>query len=338
MMKNTIFPVGKLPAGLLEKLLLQYAKGDKRVIVGPSIGEDAAVIDFGDTCLVAKTDPITFVSKDCGWYAVNINANDIATMGAVPKWFLAAILLPEAQSTKEYVKEIFANISCACSELGISLCGGHTEITAGINRTIIVGQMLGEAAKDKLVLSSGAKIDDDVLMAKGIAIEGTSIIARERENYLKKRKYKPEILKRLRNFIKEPGISVLKPALLANSLPGIHAMHDPTEGGLSTGLYELAKASKVGLEIEEEKIYILPECIKLCDEFGINPLGLIASGSLIIITASESTEQVQKLLKKNRIPVSVIGKVVRKPGVRLIEKGKKRTFPYFARDEITKIL
>ena len=337
-MKNTILPVGKLPPYLLEKLLLQYGSGDKRVIVGPSIGEDATVIDFGDTCLAAKTDPITFVSKDCGWYAVNINANDIATMGAVPRWFLATILLPEGKSTEEYVKEIFANISRACSELGISLCGGHTEITAGLNRTIIVGKMLGEVVKDKLVLSSGAKTGDDILMAKGIAIEGTSIIARERENYLSKRNYKPRILKRLRNFVKEPGISILKPALLANSLPGIHAMHDPTEGGLSTGLYELAKASKVGLEIDKDKIYILPECIKLCDEFGMNPLGLIASGSLIIITAQESTNQVQKLLKKNLIPVSVIGKVVRKPGVRLIENGKKRIFPYFARDEITKIL
>ena len=210
--KKHALPVGKLPAGLLEKLLRQYGNGNGRVIVGPAIGEDATVIDFGDTCLVAKTDPITFVSKNCGWYAVNINANDIATMGAVPRWFLTTILLPEGASTARYARRIFADISKACEELDISLCGGHTKITSGLDRTIIVGQMLGEVSRDKLVLSSGARVGDEVVMTKGIAIEGVSIIAREMENRLKRRKYKPGTIRRLRNFVRNPGISILKEA------------------------------------------------------------------------------------------------------------------------------
>ncbi len=336
-MKENILPVGKLPAALLERLIRQYRSRDKRVVVGPAIGEDATVIDFGKTCLVAKTDPITFVGKDCGWYAVNINANDIATMGAIPRWFLATILLPEGKSGKRYVKGIFANIHSACKELGISLCGGHTEITSRLDRTIIVGQMLGEVKKDKLVLSSGARAGDNILMTKGIAIEGISIIAREMENYLKKRKYTPGTLKRLRDFVKNPGISVLKEALLANSLPGVNAMHDPTEGGISTGLYELAKASNVGLEIDEEEILIFPECLDLCEEMGLSPLGLIASGCLIIAISPRSTDAVKKLLIENHIQCSLIGKAVRTPGVRLANKGRKRPFPRFATDEITKI-
>lgn len=336
-MKKQFFPVGKLPQVLLERLLKQYVTIDKQVLVGPSIGEDATVIDFGDTCLVAKTDPITFVGKDCGWYAVNINANDIATMGAVPRWFLATILLPEGEAGEKYVEEIFENISSACREFEISFCGGHTEITSHLDRTIIVGQMLGEVSKDKLVLSSGAKKGDDVLLTKGIAIEGTSIIVREKESYLKK-KYRPAAIKRMKEFAKVPGISVLKEALLANTLPGIHAMHDPTEGGLSMGLYELAKASKVGVEIEEDKIFVFPESLKLCNEFKLNPFGLIASGSLIIITAPEITDKVQKLLRDNRINVSVIGRVVEEPGVKSVKKGKKKAFPFFEQDEITKIL
>lgn len=342
-MKKEFLPVGKLPQVLLERLLHEYVTTDKQVLVGPSIGEDATVIEFGDKYLVAKTDPITFVSEDCGWYAVNINANDIATMGAVPRWFLATVLLPEGKSTGKYVEQIFENMSSACRELGISLCGGHTEITAHLDRTIIVGQMLGEVSKEKLVLSSGAKKGDDILLTKGIAIEGTSIIAREKESYLKKR-YKPAITKRMKEFTKVPGISVLKEALLANSLPGIHAMHDPTEGGLSMGLYELAKASKLGLEIQEDKIRILPETLELCNEFKLNPLGLIASGSLLIATAPEATDKVGKLLKDNKIDVSVIGKVVEGRGVKLIKrgengvkKGEKGTFPFFSQDEITKI-
>ncbi len=337
-MSAKILPTGKLPAGLLEKLLRQYGSGNGRIIVGPAIGEDATVIDFGDTCLVAKTDPITFVSKDCGWYAVNINANDIATMGAAPRWFLATILLPEGTSTAGYAGEVFADISRACEELDISLCGGHTEITSGLDRTIIVGQMLGEVSRDKLVLSSGARVGDDIVMTKGIAVEGVSIIAREMENRLKRRKYKPGPIRRLRNFVRNPGISVLKEAALAASLSGIHAMHDPTEGGLSTGLYELSKASNVGLEIDEEKILFLPECLRLCKEFGLNPLGLIASGCLIIITSPQATEPLRNLLANSRIACSVIGKVVKTPGVKLIRENKKHKFPRFERDEITKIL
>ena len=337
-MSANILPVGKLPAGLLEKLLRQYGSQDGRVIVGPAIGEDAAVINFGDTCLVAKTDPITFVSKNCGWYAVNINANDIAAMGAVPRWFLATVLLPEGASTAGYAREIFADISRACKELDISLCGGHTEITSGLDQTIIVGQMLGEVSKNKLVLSSGAKPGDDIIMTKGIAIEGVSIIAREMENRLKRRKYKPGTIRRLCSFIRNPGISVLKEAALAASLSGIHAMHDPTEGGLSTGLYEISKASNVGLEIDEGEILFLPECLKLCKEFGLNPLGLIASGCLIIITSPETTEPLKKLLTNSRIACSVIGKVVRTPGVRLVRKSKRSKFPRFKRDEITKCI
>jgi hydrogenase maturation factor len=325
-------------------LLQEYVSTDKQVLVGPCIGEDATVIEFGDKYLVAKTDPITFVSKDCGWYAVNINANDIATMGAVPRWFLATVLLPEGKSTGEYVEELFENMSSACRELGISLCGGHTEITANLDRTVIVGQMLGEVSKEKLVLSSGAKKGDDILLTKGIAIEGTSIIAREKKSYLRK-KYKPATIKRMKEFTKVPGISVLKEALLVNSLPGIHAMHDPTEGGLSMGLYELAKASKLGLEVKEDKIRILPETLELCNEFKLNPLGLIASGSLLIATAPEATDKIGKLLENNNIDVSAIGKVVEGRGVKLIKrgengvkKGEKGTFPFFLQDEITKIV
>ncbi len=336
-MSKHFFPVGKLPQVLLERLLKQYVTTDKQVLVGPSIGEDATVIEFGNKYLVAKTDPITFVSEDCGWYAVNINANDIVTMGAIPRWFLVTILLPEGKAGEKYVEEIFESMSSACRELGISLCGGHTEITANIDRTIIVGQMLGEVSKEKLVLSSGARKEDDILLTKGIAIEGTSIIAREKEGYLRG-KYSAATLKRMKEFTRVPGISVLKEALLANTLQGIHAMHDPTEGGLSMGLYELAKASKVELEIDEDEIHVFPESLELCNEFKLNPLGLIASGSLMIITSPESTDKVRSLLKDNSIRVSVIGKVVEGSGVKLVKKGKKETFPYFEQDEITKIL
>ena len=175
-----LFPVGKLPADILARMLKTYISFDERVKVGPSIGEDAAAVDMGDRYLLLKTDPITFVAEDIGTYTVRINANDIATMGGKPMWLLTSILLPEKHTTDELVEEIFRQLSLACKEIGVSFCGGHTEITPGIDRVIVVGAMIGEVKKDGLITTSGARTGDDILLTKAIAVEGTSVIARRK--------------------------------------------------------------------------------------------------------------------------------------------------------------
>ncbi|MEE9591806.1 MAG: AIR synthase family protein [Thermodesulfobacteriota bacterium] len=329
---------GKLPLNILDRLLKRYTSPDSRVVIGPSIGIDAAVIRFGGSYLIAKTDPITFVARDIGLYAININANDIAVMGGKPRWFLATILLPEEGATDRMAEDIFSQLSRACREIGVTLCGGHTEITFGIDRPIVIGQMLGEVKKDKLVTAAGARIGDDVILTKGIAIEGTSIMARKMGKELKGR-FSDSFIRRCIGFTKKPGISVLKDADIAVKKGGIHAMHDPTEGGLATGLHELAMASDVGAVVDKDAITILPECIKFCNYFGLDPLGLIASGALIITLDPEHTGRVLRGLDRGGIKSSVIGKVVsRRNGIRLLEDGKKRVLKPFDRDEITKII
>lgn len=330
-MKN--LPVGKLPLKLLERLIKKYSSKDERVVVGPQIGEDATVIDFGNKYLVAKTDPITFVTSSLGHYVVQINANDIATMGARPKWFLATLLLPENKTGEDLVEDIFWQVSQTCRELGISLCGGHVEITHGLDRPLVIGQMLGEVDKDKLIRSSGAQVGDDILLTKGIAIEGTSIIAREKGEELEKR-WGGEFLQRTRNYLHQPGISVVREALLAVESGEVHAMHDPTEGGLATGLYELSKASQKGMIIYEDKIPVLSECRRLCRRFGLNPLGLIASGALIIVLPPGEARRLLALYRREGIRGAVIGKVVEEKAGLSMGKGK---LPSFERDEITKI-
>jgi len=180
MAEKEILPPGKLPSDLLEKLLTQYTIRDESVVVGPGIGRDAAVISLGEIFLVAKTDPITFVAPDIGYYAVNINANDIACLGGTPKWFLATILLPEEKTTIELAESIFQQLNTACQQARIVLCGGHTEITTRLDRPIVVGQMLGTVSKERLVRPGGIQVGDDILLTKGVAIEATSIIAREK--------------------------------------------------------------------------------------------------------------------------------------------------------------
>ncbi|MBI5755800.1 MAG: hydrogenase expression/formation protein [Nitrospirae bacterium] len=337
-MKSKKLLPGKLPIRFLEKLLKRYTSKGYGVVVGPGIGIDAAVIKFGGKYLIAKTDPVTFVAGDIGIYAININANDIAAMGGRPKWFLSNILLPEKKTSPEMVEDLFSQIYNACKELGISFCGGHTEITFGIDRHIVIGQMLGEVKKGELVTAGGAKAGDDIILTKGIAIEATSILGREKGRELRKR-FSARFIKRCKETIKSPGLSVLKDAHVALKYGRVHAMHDPTEGGVATGLHELAIASKAGVLIDRDAIPVLPECKRLCDYFGIDPLGAIASGALLICLAPRDTAKVIKGLGKERINAYMIGKVThRAQGVKIREKGRIKRLPLFERDEITKVL
>ena len=331
------FPVGKLKMDYLAELLARYAQGGERVVVGAEVGEDATVIDFGDRYLVAKTDPITFATDEIGWYAINVNANDVAITGAVPRWFLATVLLPQGSADEEMAEGIFAQLSDACRRLGISLCGGHTEVTYGLDRPIVVGQMLGEVERGRLVTTSGARIGDDIILTKGIAIEATSIIARERAAELAG-KYPPEFIARCQGFLHHPGISVVREARIATALARVHAMHDPTEGGLAMGLWELAWAAGVGLVVDEDRIEVLPETATLCAEYGLDPLGVIASGSLLIALSPQDSAKVIEGLRQAGIAAAVIGKVVeREEGVKLRAGGELRDLPRFERDEIAKL-
>ncbi len=334
--QDFLYP-GKLSPKFLGQLISSLPQ-DKRVIVGPMVGGDAAVIDFGKTCLVVKTDPITFTKENLGWYVVNINANDIACMGAVPRWFLATLLLSQKGASKGLVKKIFKQASSACQELGISLVGGHTEVTPSLNRAIIVGQMIGEVAKEKLVGSSGAKVGDVVLLTKGVAIEGTHVIYQEKGEELKKR-VPIKILNKMKDLIHEPGISVVQEALLASDSVKVHSMHDPTEGGLRVGLWELASASGVGMRIEKEKIPILKETEAVCELYGLDPLGLLASGALILSMDLKEAEKLCPIYEEKGIKCSLIGEVVsKKKGLKLVERGKESNLYIDYHDEISRIL
>ncbi|MEW6543041.1 MAG: AIR synthase family protein [Nitrospirota bacterium] len=333
-------PAGKLPVSLLRRLLAQAApRGTGCVVVGPGIGLDAAVLDWGGRYLVAKTDPITFVSEGTGAYALTINANDLAVMGATPRWFLATILLPAGKTTGATAAKIFTQLAASCRRLDVRLIGGHTEITTATARPVIVGCLLGDCPKGRLVTAAGARIGDAVLLTKGIPIEAVSILARERAGELRRR-YGVRFAARCRRYLDDPGISVLEDARLALAAGGVHAMHDPTEGGLSTALYELAEASKVGLRIEERAIPVLPEGARLCADCGLDPLGAIASGSLLICAAPRSAPAILRCLTRAGIAAAHIGTIVpAREGVRLVTDGRRpRPLPRFAVDEIARLL
>ncbi|OGK77501.1 MAG: hydrogenase expression/formation protein, partial [Candidatus Rokubacteria bacterium GWC2_70_16] len=302
------------------------------------VGEDAAVLDMGDRYLVATTDPITFATEEMGRYAVHVNANDLAVRGALPLWFLATLLLPEGQTTETSVEGIFAEMAEACGEIGVSLVGGHTEITAGLERAVVVGAMLGEVAKDRLVTTSGARPGDWLLLTKGIPLEGAALIARERGDEAERRGVPRAVVARAREFLRAPGISVLPEARLACGAVRVHAMHDPTEGGLATACWELAQAGEVGLRIERERIPVLAEGEQLCRAFGLDPLGTIASGALLLAVDAAAAEAVVAACRGGGVACAVIGEV--RPageGVTLVSGGRAAPMPGFPQDEISRL-
>jgi len=333
-----LLPPGKLPPDLLAGLLQRHVAPDPRVVAGPGIGLDAAVLDLGDRCLVAKTDPITYATDRIGWYAVHINANDVACCGARPRWFLAAVLLPEGGTGEQLVEAIFAQISQACRQLDVAWCGGHTEIVAGLTRPILVGQMLGEVAKDRWLTAARAQLGDTVLLTKGIAIEGTALLAREKQEQLGE-VISAADLRRSAALLETPGISVVRDARIALEAGGVHALHDPTEGGLAGGLWELAQASGLGIVVYEDSIPVLPECTVLARHFGLDPWGLLASGALLIAAASDRAAAIAERLHSEGIAAASIGRMVPPEEGCTIRSADRpsRPLPTFARDEIARL-
>jgi hydrogenase maturation factor len=331
-------PVGKLRAEALRGLLAGIAPRDPRVVVGPRVGEDAAVLDLGDRYLVATSDPITFATDAVAWYALQVNANDVAVRGARPRWFLATVLLPEGAATEQSVAALFAELGAACRELDVALVGGHTEVTAGLDRTVVVGTMLGEVDKAAVVTTGGAQVGDAVLLSKGVPLEGAAILASERGEDAVACGVEPAAVARARGLLRDPGISVVREALAACARAPVHAMHDPTEGGLATACWELAEAGDVGLRIERARVPLVPEGARLCAAFGLDPLGTIASGALLLTAAPAAAAEILDAWRSIGVAGAEIGRVTAAAeGVVLVEDGRARPMPRFEQDEITRL-
>ena len=328
--------VGKFPPDLLERLLSKIEITDDRVLLGPKVGEDAALLDYGDRVLVAKTDPISFATDLIGWYAVQVNANDVACTGATPLWFLATLLLPETTTEKD-AEAIFDQIQDACALLGATLVGGHSEVTRSVGRPIVVGCMLGEVDKGEIVHTGGAVDGDSIVVTKGIALEGTSLLAREAAETLSDSGVSDETLSRARDLLFTPGISVVKDALVACSAVRVHSLHDPTEGGLATALWEVAHAAGVGLAVEEGSIPVLPECAEVCQALDLSPLGLLASGALLVTLPAEDVPRLVATLEGEEIEAFEIGRVTgSEEGVQIIRGHELEPLPGFERDELAR--
>ncbi len=328
-------PVGKIPKDVLSRLVFScLGIPSERVIKGPKIGEDAALLDMGDRVLIAKANPITGAENKIGWLAVHINANDVAARGAIPLWYLSIVLLPEG-SPESLLETIMLEQHEACCDLGISIVGGHTEVAPGLTRPIVSGFMLGEVNKESKITTDGAKIGDKIILTKGVGIEGTGILASDLRDKLED-SVSPELLDDAVKML--DMISVVPEALEATKMGCVTSMHTPTEGGILNGLLEISEASGLGFKVYETKLLISKETRAISDALSIDPLKLLSSGSLLLCVEADRADEVVTHLGSKNVKSSIIGEITASGKVIVAMNGDEIEAEDVDQDELFRIL
>ncbi len=331
-----ILPQGKLDPAFLGRLLASLGSEDPTVLVGPGIGEDAAVVDPGPDLLVVTTDPITFVTDAPIHWLVQVNVNDVAAMGARPRYLAITVLLPEGRTSEAAAERLFSQLHEVCGALDITVVGGHTEVTAAVNHPVFIGMLVGTAAHGHIHRSSDARPGDILVMSGWAGLEGSTILAQERPDEV------AVVLgedgrRRVAAWSHFPNLTMLDAALALASHEGVHAMHDATESGVAGGVRELAQASGCGCVIREAAIPVREETRQICNHFGIDWRGLISSGLLLATVAPEVVDTVTDNLRKAGLHCVVTGQMTEK-GLHIEADGQRHELPFFPVDELTRIL
>jgi hydrogenase expression/formation protein HypE len=330
-------PSGKVPLKLLSSLLPGNWPPGAGVVIGPAVGEDAAVVRLKGELLVAKSDPITLASRDLGRYLVEVNANDIAVMGAKPRWLLLTILLPPGHAARRHFSTIMRQVQEACDDANIALVGGHSEVTDGLSRPIAVGAMFGEICGSRILDKRTIRPGDELYMTGSIAIEGTAALARDFRSVLRSRGLSSRFLRRAGKLLFEPGISIVREAEIAAEVRCVRALHDPTEGGIITAVHELGVRSGCGILLDADSIPILPETSAVCQALGLDPLRLLASGSMLIALAPGTGAALADAFSDTTVGLTKIGTFLQAGrGSWAVVGGRKARIRVPERDELAR--
>lgn len=324
--------LGKVPNEVLKELILNKLQINRQeTLLGPAIGEDCSAIDVGENICVLTSDPITGSTKDIGKLAVHVNCNDIASSGAEPIGLMVTVLAPE-DSTEEDIAQIMQQINEAAALMNIDILGGHTEVSSAVNRFVVMSTAIGKVKKEKLIMTRGAKVDEDIVLTKWAGLEGTAIIASEKEAELVNI-FGSQLINEAKTYF--DYLSVVPEGRVSSEF-GVTSMHDVTEGGILGALWELSEACDLGVEIYYEKIPLKETTIKICEYFNINPLSLISSGCMLITCKNGS--QLVELLGKSGIASSLIGRTNSSRERVLICEGKRAFIEPPKSDELYKVI
>lgn len=322
---------GKLSNEQLRRLVLDRLPSlPGEITSGPGIGLDCAALSCENGQVILTADPITGAAKDIGRLAVHISCNDIAACGIRPSALLMVIIAP-ADVDEEAIRMVVDQAAEAARELKVSIAGGHTEISDAVSRFVIVTTALGFAGSGPIIQASGGKPGDTILMTKTAGIEGTAIFAADQAERLAAELSSCEISEAT-SLIKQ--ISVVEEGVIGGQL-GVHAMHDATEGGILGACWELAEASGLGCIIEADLIPLHPLTTKICRLLAVDPLRLIASGSLVMATGQP--EKLLLALADNGLCGTIIGSLTEKGPRVLLSAGKSQELAAPGPDELYKI-
>lgn len=325
--------VGKIPETVLKRSIFkQIHHRRNEILVRPGVGEDCAMLQIEpDEVLVMSTDPITGTVNDIGTFAVHITANDIASSGAEPIGILLTVILPEDASESD-IKEIMKDVESVCQQLNMEVMGGHTEVSKAVNQPILTVTGVGKIKRTEMIKTAGLKPGQELVMTKWAGLEGTAIIARDKEEELKKR-FHQDFLERAKDMFHE--ISVVKEAKVAKQV-GVSSMHDVTEGGIFGALWEVAAASGVGIKVDLKKIPIKQETIEICEVYDLNPYMLMSSGCMLIST--DRGNALVEALKQEGISSAIIGNVIEGNERIIINEDEKRYLEPPKVDELYKAI
>jgi len=327
------FPPGKVPPKALTDIVFKHLGAERPdVLLGPSHGEDAAIVRSGKQLLAFSCDPISGALDRIGMLSVHVTTNDVATRGVKPSWFLSCIMLPEG-SGENVLLTICRQMGRAAKKIGVSIVGGHSETTPGLNHPVVIGFAAGVVGRRGFVSCSGARPGGKIVLTKGVGIEGTGILASDRTGLLAKR-FGRGFLSEARKFF--AMTSVVEDALIAFNSGRVQAMHDPTEGGVAGGLNEMATASRTGFRVYEDSIEVAPETEKVCKFFKVDPLRLVSSGSLLVVAEEKSAATIVTRLRRKGIRAAVIGEVLSNRTRRILVRGdgREENLPLLCADEL----
>ena len=324
--------IGKIPETVLKRSVFKQIKHRRdEVLICPGVGRDCTAIESDkEEAIVISTDPITGTTANMGALSVHITANDIAVSGAEVIGIMLTILLPDGFRESE-LRKMMQDIEEVCLTLNIEVMGGHTEITSAVNQPVISVTGFGKIAKNELLAMNGMKPGQEIVMTKWAGLEGTAVIAKEREEELKE-KYPKEFIESAIGFMDD--ISIVPEAKIGKEV-GVTSMHDATEGGIYGALWEMAESSGVGLTVDLNKILMKQQTIEICEYYNINPYLLISSGCLLMST--DKGNDLVDALKDANISAAIIGKVTSGNDRVIINADEKRYLEPPKSDELYKV-
>ncbi|MBD5547916.1 MAG: hydrogenase maturation factor [Lachnospiraceae bacterium] len=330
---------GKISESVLKRSVLRLIENNrKEVIKGAGVGEDCAFLWWEDSdraegrnIMATSTETVSLPVRNAAYLAVMAAANNLAASGAVPLSVSLAIALPAG--TEEIVlKELMKQAGECCGELGIQIAGGHTEVSSSVNAPVVTATVIGKA-KEEFAGSTGGTVAEkmDIVISKWIGLEGTSIIAREKEEELSKR-YPVRLIHNAQEM--DGYLSVASEAAIALK-SSVYTMHDARSGGIFGALWEISRRIGVGLYIDLKKIPVKQETVEICEFYHLNPYALLSGGSLVMLTSDG--RGLVRALETEGIPASIIGNTNGSNDKIIVNKDETRYLEPAGPDEILKI-